>query len=512
MKQAAIDESMARGLQCHQAGQLAQAAAVYRQVLEKQPRHSEALRLLGMVARNEGRLDEAVDLIQKSIAIDPSRAEAHHNLGDALWGQGKLEAAAAAYTKSCQLRPDWAEAHGALGNVLRDQGKLDQAAAAYTKAIQLKPALPVGYLNLGRVLHEQGKRGEAIAAFLKAIDLKPDWPEAHNKLGNVLWDEGKLDQALAAYAKAIELHPSHPAAHWSMAKILLLQNRLDPAIACFQKAVQLNPGNAKANFNLGDALIKAGRLDEARTAFAAAIELEPDSPKGRFRLAALSGDGSATTAPTHYILDLFDRYAPTFEKHLVEQLGYQVPQQLLQLILTATPQRNLDILDLGCGTGLCGQQLRPYARRLVGVDLAPAMIKSAAARQIYDQLLTEDLMSALGTQPNCFDLIVAGDVLIYVGDLSRLMPAVAASLRMGGLFAFSIENHDGPGYFLHSEERFAHSMSYIREQAALAHLQEVSSQQTVLRKQAGIEACGWLIVLRKADVPAPSPSARMEPS
>jgi predicted TPR repeat methyltransferase len=355
-------------------------------------------------------------------------------------------------------------------------------------------------------LHDQGKGPEAIAAYQKAIQLKPDWAEAHNKLGNVLWDQGKLDEAIAAYSRAIELHPGHPAANWSMAKIFLIQNRLDPAIEYFQKAVQFNPGNAKAYFNLGDALIKAGRLDTARSAFMAAIQIEPDSPKGQFRLAALIGDGSATTAPTNYVLDLFDRYAPTFEKHLVEQLNYQAPQQLLQAILSAMPdvksgQRNLDILDLGCGTGLCGQQLRPYARHLVGVDLAPAMIQAAAARQIYDQLLTEDLMRTLRAQPDRYDLIVAGDVLIYVGDLSDFMPAVAGALRSGGLFAFSIENHPDTGYFLHSEERFAHSMSYIREQSRLADLEEVSAQQTVLRKQAGIEASGWIIVLRK---PAPS--------
>jgi predicted TPR repeat methyltransferase len=502
MKQATLDQWIAQALQLHQAGQLKQAAEIYRRVLEKKPQHPEALRLLGMVARQEGRPDEAIALIRQSIAVDPARAESYHNLGDALWSSGKLEEAAGAYRQACALRPDWAAAHGALGNVLRDQGKLDEAAAEYSTAIALKPGLPVGYFNLARVLHEQGKRAAAIAQYRRAIDLRPDWPEAHNKLGNVLWDEGKLDEAVAAYAKAIELHPDHPAANWSMAKILLEQGQVDRAIQYFQKAVRLNPGNAKAHFNLGDALIKAGRLDEARRAFADAVQLEPDSPKGRFRLAALSGDGSATSAPAKYVLDLFDRYAPTFEKHLVDQLHYRVPEQMLAAILSATARREFDVLDLGCGTGLCGQQIRPYARRLIGVDLAPAMIRAAADRGIYDELLTQDLLSTLAAAPDSYDLILAGDVLIYVGDLSALMPAIARSLRPAGLFAFSIESHAGPGFFLHSEERFAHSIDYVRAQATAARLEEISTQQTVLRKQAGLEARGWIIILRKAPAAA----------
>jgi len=506
MKQAAIDQSLALALQHHQAGRLQEAAEIYRQVVAMQPRNPEALRLLGMIARQQGRLDEAIELIEKSIAIEPARAEAYHNLGDALRSAGNLDAAAAAYARACQLRPDWAEAHGAMGNLLRDQGKLEAAAAAYSRAIALRPELPVGHFNLARVLHDQGQLAEALAAYRKAIQLKPDWADAHNKLANVLWDTGNLDEALTAYARAIELHPDHPAANWSMAKILLEQGQTERAIEFFRKAVQLNPNNAKAHFNLGDALIKAGRLDEARQAFAAAMQLEPDNPKGRFRLAALSGDGSATTAPANYVLDLFDHYAPTFEKHLVEQLQYRVPEQMLQAILAATPQRNFDVLDLGCGTGLCGQQIRPYAKRLVGVDLAPAMIQAAAARGIYDDLLTQDVLAALSDHPDNYDLILAGDVLIYIGDLSALMPAVARALRPDGLFAFSIENHAGEGFFLHSEERFAHSIHYVRAQASAAHLQEISAQRTILRKQAGVEANGWIIVLAN-----PTPLAAVDP-
>jgi len=194
---------------------------------------------------------------------------------------------------------------------------------------------------------------------------------------------------------------------------------------------------------------------------------------------------------------MFDQYAPKFEKHLVEELKYQAPQQLLLAVRQATPRRDLDVLDLGCGTGLCGQQFRPYARRLVGVDLAPAMIRAAEARGIYDQLITGEILPTLRDAPESYDLITAGDVLIYVGDLTDFMPAVARSLRPGGLFACSIEDYDGPGYFLHPEARFAHSIAYIRELASASRLTEISSDKAAIRRQFGVEVPGRIVVLGK---------------
>jgi predicted TPR repeat methyltransferase len=497
----ASTDQLRSALDHHLAGRTHEAAEIYRDVLSQNPNHPDALRLLGMVARQDGKLDDALDLIRRSIDVDPKRAETWHNLGDVMRSLNRPEDAASAYTKAAEIRPDWAEAHGALGNVLREMGNLDRAAAEFKKVIQLKPDLAAGYLNLGKTRHQQSKRGEAMAAYATALGLKPDWAEAHEFLGNALWDEGRLDEAVASYAKAIELKPALVKPRWSTGKILSRQGKIVEAIRHFRDAVGVDPQNANAHFLLGRMLHKAGRTDEASQEYREAIRLRPDTPEWRFKLAALSGDGSVTTAPPSYVRDLFDEYAPTFDEHLVDKLKYRAPEEILSAVLAATDRRRTefrdwDILDLGCGTGLCGKAFKSYARRLVGIDLSPVMIHAATRRGIYDELKIGDVLTAL-EDAESHDLIVAGDVLIYIGDLTHLMPAVARALRPGGLFAFSIEGYEGDGFFLHSEQRFAHSLKYMRDLASSAGLLELSAQKISLRRNAGVDVPGCIMVFAR---------------
>jgi len=492
-----IEPAMQEALEHHRAGRLTEAGEIYQRLLAANPRHADALRLLGVIARQEGQFQAAVEWIERSLAIDPAKPEAHHNHGDALRSLGKLPEAIIAYSKAVELRPDWAEAHGALGTALRENGNLEAATEEFKKVVRLRPDMAAGYLSLGKAFHVQGKRGKALAAYATAIQLKPDWPEAHDSLGNALWDEGRLDEAVEAYRHALQLDPGHITAHWSMGKIFSRQGRLDDATASFQRAVDFHPDNAKAHFFLGHIFQKAGHSDEAAAAYREATRLRPDTPEWHFKLAALSGDGSVTSAPTQYIRDLFDEYAAKFDKHLVEKLNYQAPRQLLQAVQAVTSRRDLKVLDLGCGTGLCGAEFRPLASRLVGVDLSPAMIQVAKARGVYDDLITGDLLSALDRTSNEYDLVLAGDVLIYVGDLTALMTAVARALQPGGLFACSIEEFEGSGFFLHAEQRFAHSVGYCRSMASAGGLREISSSKVSLRRNAGDEVWGWILVFGK---------------
>jgi predicted TPR repeat methyltransferase len=489
-------QSIRQALDHHLAGRTHEAAEIYRDVLSQNPNHPDALRLLGMVARQEGKLDDALNLIRRSIEVDPARAETWHNLGDVMRSLNRPDDAVSAYTKAVELRPDWAEAHGALGNVLREMGNLDRAATEFKKVIQLKPDLAAGYLNLGKTRHQQSKRGEAMAAYATAIGLKPDWAEAHEFLGNALWDEGRLDEAIASYAKAIQLKPTLVKPRWSTGKILSRQGKIDEAIGHFRDAVNVDPQNANAHFLLGRMLHKAGRTEEASEEYREAIRLRPDTPEWRFKLAALSGDGSVTTAPQAYVRELFDEYAPTFDQHLVDKLKYRAPEEMLGAVLAATEQREFDILDLGCGTGLCGKAFKPHARQLIGVDLSPVMINAANQRGIYDELRTGDVLSALA-EPDSHDLILAGDVLIYIGDLTQLIPAIARALKPGGLFACSIEEYEGDGFFLHSEQRFAHSLKYMREIASSSGLSEVAAHKIPLRRNAGVDVPGYIMVFAK---------------
>jgi predicted TPR repeat methyltransferase len=226
----------------------------------------------------------------------------------------------------------------------------------------------------------------------------------------------------------------------------------------------------------------------------------------RIHLATLTGGQSVAPAQPQVVASHFNDYADTVDRHLVGGLKYRAPQ-LIHEAVTAARQRagadaeagepgRLDVVDLGCGTGLCGPLFRPIARTLVGVDLALRMIHEARQRRVYDELLVDEITNYLSARPARFDLAIAADVLNYFGDLSCVLAAAARSLRPGGLLAFTVEKHDREGYVLNPTRRFAHSLQYVRSQLSSAGLDEVSSGQAVLRRNKGKEVIGLVFVAR----------------
>ena len=482
----------------HQGGRLAEAETIYRQILEASPERADVIHLLGVLAGQTGRSEEAVALLRRSIALRPDHAESHKNLGIALKATGQLEDAAAAFRQAIALKPDYAEACKNLGSTLHHAGRLDEAISAYRQAITLQPGFADAHDNLGVALREKGLLDEAESAGRQAVALNPQRPESHNNLGNALYDKRRLDEAIAAYRTALELRPNFAQAFNNLGIALKAKGDAAAAIGAFRSAVERKPDYADAFYNLGTALKDMGHSGEAVSAFRKALELKPDSPDWQHVLSALCGDGSARTSPPGYVRTLFDQYAHRFDEHLVGKLGYHVPELFREVVAAAAPDKQFDILDLGCGTGLCGAVFRTLAKTLAGVDLSSAMIEKAAGRGIYDRLVTGDLCGAMRGGGE-FDLILAGDVFVYVGELAEVFAGAAYSLRSGGLLAFSLERHDGEGFVLRPSARFAHSLGYIRELAETHGFSELQVREIAVRKEAADAVAGWLVLLKKRE-------------
>jgi predicted TPR repeat methyltransferase len=283
----------------------------------------------------------------------------------------------------------------------------------------------------------------------------------------------------------------------NLGAMLVGQRKLDEGIQTLRDAVRLRPGHLDTHVELARALELAHRNQEAAEVFAAILKLSPDNQNVIFHLAALNGSGAPPAAPPALVAALFNRHADTFDAHLLEHLEYRVPRLLEAALVESQVGTDLDVLDLGCGTGLCGPLLRPMARSLAGVDLSAAMLEKAKERGVYDRLAVGEVVARLRAESAAYDLLVAGDVLCYLGDLSETLCGAARALRPGGYFAFSVEFNEGPGWVLRPSRRYAHSPDYIRQTADAHGLDVIHLAIAMLRREAGKDLSGIIAVLRR---------------
>ncbi|TDG10677.1 methyltransferase domain-containing protein, partial [Paracraurococcus ruber] len=221
--------------------------------------------------------------------------------------------------------------------------------------------------------------------------------------------------------------------------------------------------------------------------------------QARFLLAALGEAPAPDRAPAAYVRDLFDQFAPRFEAELTGRLDYRSPALLAALLERAgvAKARRLAVLDVGCGTGLSGAALAPFARRLEGLDLSPRMLAEARRRGLYDALHEADLLDWLPRQAPRFDLVAAADVLNYLGDLAPALAAIAGALAPGGLAAFSLEAGEDAPFALHGALRYRHDPAHVAALAAAAGLSEVAREAAALRTEGGAPVAGALLLLRR---------------
>jgi len=412
---------------------------------------------------------------------------------------GRLPKARQAYRKVLKAAPGHADALHMLGLLEHQAGDNAAAIKLFNRAVAAGPASAELYTNLGSALQASGKADAAIAAFRQAIGINPGFALAHNNLGNALRVTGGMDAALDAFRQAISIAPDFALAHYNLGDLLHAHGQHDEAIAAMKRALTLEPNFPDACNSLATMLMEQEGMDEARALFERTLQLDNKNTSARHMLSALEGH-TTKSAPAGYVVGLFDGCASYFDQHLVEELGYQVPQSLHKAVsqLLGPEQQELDVMDLGCGTGLCGPLFRGMAGTMVGVDLSPGMLTKASQRKLYDRLVTADIIKELRVCEDAYDLILAADVFIYVGGLDQVFEAIGMALRSGGLFAFSIEAKEGDGNFvLRPTGRYAHSIGYLIRLAEAVGLQEVYLEESVLRMDKGQPVAGYIVVLGK---------------
>lgn len=414
-------------LEHYQTGRYADAEKLSLSITQEFPEHQFAWKVLAIVLKLTGRISESLVASQKSVQLGPLNAEAHNNLAVLLKELGRLKEAEVSYKKAIELKPDYAEAHSNLAIILKEQSRLKEAEACYRQAIKLKPDYAEAHYNMGNTLKELGRLEEAEASYVQAITLKPDYVKAYNNLGVMLQEQGRLDEAEVSYKKAITLKPDY----------------------------------ADFYANLGNTLRDQDKLLEAKLNYKKAIELKSDSKKFKHIFDALTGK-TTNFAPREYVEVLFDNYAINFENSLVNKLEYKTPNKIVEMIVAKNPNIQLgSVLDLGCGTGLIGDEIKKYCSNLEGVDLSKLMLEKASAKNIYDKLEHKDIVEYLSTEDLDFNYFISSDVFVYVGNLSEIFRLIKSRNKSKGKFVFSTEHTDRDGFFLEQTGRYSHSKKYI---------------------------------------------------
>ena len=482
----------------YQLRKLDDAETCYRWALELKPDYTLVHNNLGNVLSDQGKLDEAVHSYQRAIELKSDYAEAHHNLGLVLNDLGHTSAAADCFRRLLELRPDFVEAHHQLGICLKQQGQLDEAIACYQRALELQPDHAEVLSNLGAARLEQGRAADAEELFRRAIQLKPDHALAYNNLGIIFSDRQQLQDAVVCFQRALELQPNLAEARFGLGKAYFQQGSLPSAVVCFREALELKPGFSQAYHNLGLALTAQGRTADAADVWRAWLEHDPDHPIARHMWAASNGQDSPDRSSDEYVRDTFDVFAHSFDLQL-ERLEYRAPELVHEAAQKACGSATgLDVLDAGCGTGLCGPLVRPRARKLTGVDLSSKMVDKARLRNVYDDLIVGELTAYLKSSPRAFDLVIAADTLNYFGDLQPVFLAAGKSLRPNGHLIFTVEEAaEDPlqeaGFHLQPHGRFCHQESYVRESLHNAGLKVAALATDTLRMENGQPVRGFIV-------------------
>ncbi|MFT3858205.1 MAG: tetratricopeptide repeat protein [Aquabacterium sp.] len=413
-----------------------------------------------------------------------------------------LEAAATIYGRILEVVPDHPDALHLLGMVRHRMGQSDEGVAMIEKAIAQQPDFVGFHNNIGNIYTSRGEVDKALSAYERASALAPEHPDLHNNLGALYKAQRRFEEAKAAYERALALNAQHINALNNLGLLYAELGDRSNAISYYVKALELLPGDASARKLLGTTYYAMGRIDDAAEVYRQWLSKEPDHPTARHMYAACTGQGVPDRAADDYVEHAFDQFAASFESVLNERLNYQAPQLCADMMARHLPpaQRQYVMLDAGCGTGLCGPLMKPWAQVLAGVDLSKGMLDQAQTKGAYDDLYKAELTEFLTLSPRQWDVVVSADTLCYFGDLRQVVAAASGSLKPGGLLVFTVEAlpEDSPAaHQIQPHGRYAHSAGHIVEVLSLAGLNLLERAGVILREEGGKPVHGWLVAARQ---------------
>ncbi|MFP4392892.1 MAG: tetratricopeptide repeat protein [Desulfohalobiaceae bacterium] len=491
-----------------QLDRLEQTVQAYEQALKYWPQGVDRGPLplnLAVSLADLGRYQEASRRLSEIVEREPENIVAYCNLGYVLRESNHLERACEAFRSALELDPDMYEANLGLASCL---DKLDELEEGLAHAKQAREILSseASWFREGHLYQELGRFEEARECYRQALAHNENSTVVLNNLGVICMNEGDREEASAWIKQALDADPAYDQPWINLANLLEKQGDLQEAEVAAKNAVLLKE-SPSALVRLGYVLQRQERLEEALEVYGRALEIDPEDSKGvTLFLAALGLRTTPSRAPRVLVQRIFDHYANYYDRHMCHTLEYRGPEVILNLLSSWLQEKDvqqaashgLDILDLGCGTGLCGQTLSPFAKTLEGMDLSRRMLAKAQELGVYHKLIESELTQGLQGLEGQYDCITACDVFVYLGDLEPVFQGVYDRLRPGGLFAFTVESlNESGGLKVSKNTRYKHSREYLDQLSQKVGFSTSCMEDVVLRKEAEEPVQGLGVVLNK---------------
>lgn len=510
------------GIEKAKQGDWEQARTFFLKSLILEPNDASTHHYLGNVYQQLKQWDSAVSHYHQALQCDPQVISSMNNLAGVYVHLEQYDAAAELYQRALQVYPDFFEARLNYARLLLRVQKLNEVVeclepyqAKVLQSISASTLLGDAYLNTGR--HEQAivyyesvlkqepsellaRAGRAFCLmhqknFLEAFKIfhslileAPDEPLFLYNSAVCLTELERYPEAIRQYQQLLARWPEEYDARFSLGTLLMAQGYLDEAFEQFFLILERHPTHYQSWMNGAACLLKKGDRPRAEDYYQRAYQLNPDDESVNFLLSAMRGKKVYSSAPRSYVENLFDQYAVNYDTHMMNVLGYHLPQVLRELLLQHEKNSSelKTLLDLGCGTGLVGLALADKSKRLVGVDVSQYMLGKADLKKVYDELNHRSIMDYLKHTSEQFDWVVMLETCEYLGDLKELCSLLPKVMNEQSIFAFNVEPCSSPqDYQLNITGRYAHSEAYVSRLIQSSGMRVVLSETLPLRQHDG---------------------------
>lgn len=388
-----------------------------------------------------------------------------------------------------------------LGGLLAEKaGNVQGAFDALRKSVALAPDWGPGLLELALLLARQNQFPEAIETADKVAALEPKNLQVLAGVIDIAHRAGHLEMAVRHLQRGLELVPGDIALRRLLARDLSEQGKHAESLAIWDSLVQEQPQDPQSLVGRVRACIAAGKPTDARENTIALLGLAPDDAVYQYYGLLANGE-TPRQQPTELTGPMFDNMAEIYDLHMVRGLKYQLPKQVGEKILTRYPGKKVNVLDLGCGTGLLGVCLGRLEGALVGVDPSTKMIQQAARHNVYDRFHTVNLHDALRETPDeLYEVITGLDVFTYAGEVTQSVPNAHRILTPGGMMVFSFETapEHGPDLVLQTTGRYAHKRSHVEAQCQSSGFANIEIQDLVLYEENNQPVTGFVVTAYKS--------------